>query len=117
VSLREIRLYVDDILLSIETIERYVKGKDLIEFEEDGLLRDGIYMRLQVIGEAVRRLPDEIRNRYRDIPWDQIVGLRNIISHAYSYLDAEEVWLTVKNDLPKLKEVVKLMLLDMNVSE
>ena len=64
-------------------------------------------MRLQIIGENAAKLSDKLQDKYPEIPWNRIIGLRNIISHAYDDLIVDQLWLTLTNELPKLKSVVK----------
>ena len=90
---RDLNLYLSEILNSIVKIERYLAD---IETEEalvsDERTFDAVAMNLQVIGEAVRYIPDDLRMANSQIRWSSVVGLRNIISHAYASLDSEIIW-------------------------
>lgn len=98
-SERERRL---DILEAIERIEKYAEeGKDA--FEADELIQTWIVHHITIIGEACRSLPDDFQATYANVPWADIVGMRNILVHHYFGIDTDAVWLVVEKDLPALK--------------
>ena len=103
---RTIDLFIDDIIESIEKIERYVKGMEFSNFENDDLTIDGVIRNLEVIGEASAHIPDNIRNNYKDLPWKRIVGLRNIAIHGYFKIDLAIIWKIITKNIPETKEVV-----------
>ncbi|MBT8367262.1 MAG: DUF86 domain-containing protein [Deltaproteobacteria bacterium] len=74
-------VYIDDIRDSIEAIKRYTAGLTKEDFFSSTEKQDAVYRRLEVIGEAANRLPDEFRNQYSLIPWPKIVGMRNVLIH------------------------------------
>ena len=91
-----------DILEAIERIEKYaVEGKGA--FEADELIQTWIVHHIVVIGEACRSLPDDFQARYSNVPWADIVGMRNILVHHYFGIDTDAVWSVVENDIPELK--------------
>jgi len=107
---------LQDILEAIQKIEQYAQeGK--IRFEQDELIQTWTLYHLQIIGEAAGRLSDEIRNRNKDIPWPQIISLRNIIVHNYFGIDLEEIWATVERDVPVLLEQIKTIERDIDSFE
>lgn len=94
---------LNDILEAIGKIEKYVsKGRKA--FDDDELLQVWVIFHLQIIGEASNKLSASIREKYSDIPWPEIISMRNLIVHAYFGIDLEEIWATVINDMPKLKK-------------
>jgi len=110
---KDIRVFIQDILESIKLIEDYAKGVDREEFldKDDNLqMKDAIIRRLEIIGEAVKNIPDDFKKDYPDIPWKQISGMRDILIHEYFGVNLERVWNTAKDDLPELKEVIIKML-------
>jgi uncharacterized protein with HEPN domain len=107
VTERKVEFFIDDILKSIEKIEDKTKQISIEEFKADEFLIDGIVRNLEIIGEAAKYIPKEIRNQFKEIPWKKIVGLRNIISHRYFKIDPEIVWVIIKKDLGDLKPNIR----------
>jgi uncharacterized protein with HEPN domain len=100
-------LFLQDILSAIERIEFYTRnGRE--EFLSDISLQDATLFRLQTIGEAVNQLPDELKQKYPEIPWRQIVGFRNLLAHVYWRIDMSTAWtfLEPQGELEDLKVVV-----------
>ncbi|MBW2069608.1 MAG: DUF86 domain-containing protein [Deltaproteobacteria bacterium] len=98
-----------DILEAIAAIERYLpRGRD--SFERDELLQVWFVHNLQIIGEAARALPQEIRALAPEIEWSKIIGMRNVLVHGYFEIDTEVVWMTATRDLPTLKPAVERLL-------
>ncbi len=98
-----------DILDAIAAIERHA-GKGRAAFDKDELLQTWFLHHLQTIGEAMRALPEDVRALSPDIPWPQIVGMRNILVHGYFEIDAEAVWNAVAEGIPTLKPQVQELL-------
>ncbi len=107
---RDVRLYLGDILESITLIIQYTGTLTLEEFEEDIEKQDSIIRRLEVIGEAVRQVPDEFKKDHPDIPWRDIGDFRNVLVHEYFGLKIDRVWNVIHKDLPKLKEQITILL-------
>lgn len=102
---------LQDILLSINKIEKYAqRGRKI--FENDELIQTFFTHHLQIIGEACRALSKELHEKYPEIDWHQIVGMRNVIVHKYLDVDLDEVWNTITKDLPKFREQVLRILRD-----
>jgi uncharacterized protein with HEPN domain len=108
---RDILLYVRDILNAIESIESFITGMEYEAFSSDDKTVSAVIRKLEVIGEAVKQLPDDFRTEYPDIPWKQIAGMRDKLIHFYFGVDPLIVWQTVKNRLPELKAVMENALL------
>lgn len=101
-----------DMLEAIERIERHTaKGRE--EFERDELIQTWVVHHIQIIGEAARKLTEEVRSEYEQVPWPALIALRNILVHDYFSIDIDEVWFTVEKDLPALKSVISSILEDM----
>ncbi len=104
--MRDDREKLQDILEAIERIERYaVKGRQA--FEQDELIQTWFTHNLQVIGEASRSLSSAIRDQHPEVPWSNIIGMRNILTHNYFEVDLDIVWLAIEQELPSLKQSIK----------
>jgi len=99
-------VYLKDILDSVEKIESYLEGFKEMDFDGNYAIQDAVMRRLEIIGKAVKHLPEESKNKYPNIPWKDIAGMRDILIHEYAGVQVERVWLTVKNDLPPLKQTI-----------
>ena len=98
-----------DILEAIERIEKYAEeGKDA--FDADELIQTWIVHHITIIGEACRSLSDDFQARYVNIPWADIIGMRNILVHHYFGIDTEAVWSVVVRDIPELKLNIQVIL-------
>ena len=106
-SKRKPDVYLEDILESVEHIQRFLDGVSEDEFYENVEKQDAVLRRLEIIGEAVKHLPDEIREDHPDIPWRQIAGMRDIIIHEYFGITLEMVWVVATEDILDLKTRVE----------
>jgi len=97
-------VYMKHILDAIHRIEEYTQNIEYKDFIENHLIQDGVIRQIEIIGEAVKRLSNEIREKYTDVPWKDIVGMRNKLIHNYFGVDVDAVWETVKKDIPVLKK-------------
>jgi uncharacterized protein with HEPN domain len=98
-----------DILAAIAAIERYL-DRDRAAFENDELLQNWFLRHLQIIGEAARTLPEEVRALAPEIPWSNIIGMRNILVHGYFEIDTEIVWNAATRDVPAIKPAMERLL-------
>lgn len=104
------KIFLADILESIKRIEQYVNGKTKKEFLDNYEKQDAIIKRLEIIGEAVKNIPSEIKKKYPKIPWKDIAGMRDILVHEYFGVVMDRVWDTAKKDIPNLKKQIKKLL-------
>ncbi len=102
--------FLTDILSNIDKIEQFVQGIDREAFAANAEKQYAVLHALQTIGEAARHLPKSLRASYPSIPWDDIVGMRDIVIHEYFGVDMDIVWESVQRDLPPLKAAVQSML-------
>ena len=114
--MRSDREFLLDILEAIEKIERYAsKGKDALF--EDELVQTWIVYHFQIIGEAANHISDSLQRENPDIPWLDIVAMRNVLVHHYFGIDLDQVWDTTNLDLPVLKANVEKILKDLDPGE
>jgi len=98
--------YLRDILESARLAIAYLEGIDREPFACNTQLQDAVIRRLEIIGEAARRVSEETRVNYPALPWRQMIGMRNQVIHMYDGIDIEVVWATVRKDLPQLLEAL-----------
>ncbi len=106
---RQLSLYLQDILNSIEKIKVYSKNLDYEELITDTKTLDAITHNLLIIGESVKQIPEHLRSKYPQITWKEIAGLRDIIAHAYFTLNPRIIWNIIKQDLKSLQDCIKLI--------
>ena len=103
-------VYLHHILEAISQIEIYTADLSYEKFLQDRLLQDGVVRQLEIIGEASRNLSSEFRDQHFEIPWGQIIGLRNRVIHAYFEVNLTIIWEVVQNDLPDLRQSVEQLI-------
>lgn len=98
-----------DIMEAIERIEKYaVKGKEA--FLRDELIQNWMVNHIALIGEACRALPQEFQASHANVPWADIIGMRNLLVHHYFGIDVEAVWSVVERDIPEFKMNIEVIL-------
>ena len=97
-------VYIEDILKSAGLIGEYLEGVSKDEFLSDTGVQEKVIRRLEIIGEAVKNIPEEVSEEYSDIPWKDIAGMRDMLAHEYFGTDMERVWKVASDDLPELQE-------------
>jgi len=107
---REYRLYITDIRDSIVKIEEFVGDLSYEEFVEDDKTSSAVVRKLEIIGEASKNVPKEIKVKYKEIPWSDVAKMRDKIIHFYFGVDYEIVWKVIKGRLPTLKEQIERIL-------
>lgn len=99
-------IQLNDILESIIKIETYTKGIDFDSFCFNEMMFDAVVRNLEIIGEAARNTPEEIKVKYPVIPWRQMIGVRNILIHEYFGIDNTIIWQIIKTNLPQIKPII-----------
>jgi uncharacterized protein with HEPN domain len=106
---RAYKVYIQDILEAIKKIENYTHDLDYNDFKKSDLTVDGVVRNLEIIGEAAKNIPTEIKIKYKNIEWKKIMGLRDILIHEYFGVDLVILWDIIQNKLPSLKKAVSLI--------
>ncbi len=103
-------MYLQDILTSIDRISQYIEGLSFRQFKQDYKTVDAVIRNFEIIGEATKNLPDEIKSKYQEVPWAEMYLLRNKISHEYFGVDYEIIWDVAVNYLPENKKQIEAIL-------
>lgn len=104
---RDLLLFLQDIETGCAKIIRYTEGLTRDQVFTDEMRFDGVLLNLHVIGEAVKNLPRDLRERYSDIAWREIAGLRDFVAHAYFALDLDILWDAIQRDVPALHRRIR----------
>lgn len=107
---------LEHVLESIEKIEYIINGLSYGQYLEDWIKQDAIIRNIEIIGEAIASLDEELKEKYPDVSWKQARGMRNILIHEYFRIEYDEVWKTLHEDLPKLKYQIIAILNDIKQS-
>jgi uncharacterized protein with HEPN domain len=98
---REFILYLEDMLLSMERIDEYLDRREFKDFKINHMVVDAVIRNLEIIGEASKSIPIKVQDKYPEIPWKKMYGLRNLIAHVYFGIDHGMIWEIAKNNLPE----------------
>ena len=107
---RDLRLYLEDVITSCEKIVRYTQGMSREEIRADEKTYDAVQRNLFVLGEAVKKVPDDMRARHPAIAWRKIAGLRDFLAHAYFAIDDDILADLIENKVPELLTEMRLVL-------
>ena len=109
--------YVNDILLAISDIEDFTKGMDFSSFSKDKKTINAVIRSLEVMGEAAKKIPKEIRDKYSEIPFKSMAGIRDKLIHEYHGIDLDIIWNVIKLEIPHLKPKLEKLLEEMQDEE
>lgn len=109
-SKRDWKILLEDILESIDKIEQYTQGLKFDDFVISSMVVDAVVRNIEIIGEASKNVPADIKQKNKQIPWRKIAGMRNRIVHEYFGVDVRIIWFIVENELTSLKtEIIKIL--------
>jgi len=107
---RENKMYLEDILTSIDRIFEYTQNYDFQKFKRDYKTVDAVIRNFQIIGEAANKIPYFIKETFSEVPWEEMYSLRNRISHAYFGIDYEIIWDIIENELSENRnQILKII--------
>ena len=107
---RDFRVYLEDILEAAGAAREFVAGMGKEELGKDRRTREAVVRNLEIIGEAVKKLPPQTKRDHPEVEWKKIAGLRDILVHDYFGIDMDIVWDVVQSKLPVLAEQVRRIL-------
>lgn len=107
---RNLAIYLKDMIENMEKSERFVKDLHYEDFISDEKTHYAVIRCIEIIGEAAKHIPQNIRNKYPEIPWKDMAGMRDKATHFYFGLNLEKVWLVVEKDIRELKPLIKKVL-------
>jgi uncharacterized protein with HEPN domain len=99
---RDWSLFLQDMRQFCRKVTRYTAGLSAEEFASNEIVYDAVLRNLELLGEATKQIPDEVRNRHPQLPWRRIAGLRDVLAHAYFGLEHETIWQVVITSIPAL---------------
>lgn len=104
---REIIDYIQDIIESMNNALKFIDNMSKEEFIQDDKTIYAVIRAIEIIGEASKNIPEEVRVKHPDIPWKDMAGMRDKVIHEYFGVNIERVWLTVKDDIPRIKPLMQ----------
>ena len=111
--MRDPKLYLKDILAAMDAIEEFVEGTDFETFRNHDMMSSAAIRKFEIIGEATKNVPEEIKEKYPAIPWKDMSGMRDRLIHFYFGIKYELVWETIKKEIPKVKPSLSKILDDL----
>ena len=108
--MKDYSIYLADIIEAMAKIQRYTDGLTFESFAANEMAVDAVNRNLEIVGEAARSIPESIRNSNPQIPWQRMIGLRNMVIHAYFGIDLSIVWEIVRVNIPDTRPLIEAML-------
>lgn len=110
---REVGDFIEDVINAMDKALKFVEGMSYEEFVQDDKTIFAVLRAIEIIGEAVKNIPDDIKEEYPEIPWKGIAGMRNKVIHGYFGVDLKVVWDTVKKRMPEVIPLFERVLKDL----
>ena len=110
--MRNHKIYLNDILGALKAIEEFVRELDIEKFKKDDKTSSAVIRKFEIIGEAAKNIPEVIKQKYSQVPWKEMAGMRDRLIHFYFGIDYNLVWKTIKERLPKLIDEIKKAIKD-----
>jgi uncharacterized protein with HEPN domain len=107
---KDLTIYLEDIVDAITHIVKYTSNSTQEAFEEDDYMQDAVIRRFEIIGEAVKHIPEDFRKTHQEVPWKLATGMRDVLIHNYNEVNFERLWKTIKEDLPHFKKQIEEIL-------
>ena len=104
--MRDSKLYLKDILESMDAIETFVEGMDFEEFQKDDKTSSAVIRKFEIIGEATKNLPEDMKTENPNLPWRDMAGMRDKLIHFYFGVKYDLVWSTIKDVIPQIRPVL-----------
>ncbi len=105
--MKDDKAYVEHILMCISKIYNYTKDINKDKFEREEMVQDAVIRNIEIIGEATKKISDNLKSSYLKIPWKEMAGMRDKLIHDYMGVDIDVVWKTIEIDLPELENLLK----------
>ncbi len=107
---RDYKIYLEDIVESADLIQKYIADVSEEEFYKDAEKQDAVLHRIQIIGEAAKHIPEDLRTKWKEIPWKDIAGMRDILVHEYFGITLAMIWKVAAKDIPELRDNIDTIL-------
>jgi uncharacterized protein with HEPN domain len=115
-SISDLAARLDDILAAIREIETFAAGKSFDDYMDDAMLRRAVERDVEIISEASRHIPDDLKARHPAIPWRKVAGVGNVLRHGYKLIDDHEMWDIVTHDLAPLNATIERLQLEVDLA-
>jgi len=111
--MRDHSFYLSDILKAFESIESFVEGQSFENFKKDDKTSSAVIRKFEIIGEAAKQVPENVKQEYPSVPWKEMAGMRDKLIHFYFGVNYELLWQTIRNRIPEIKPVIRQILQDL----